>query len=402
MREGIFVDFKHPSEAFYNIYIIGLIQGISCPNPSIRTKCLLFTMSTLIIVELSIVLNWLQSPRTSLLFVFAVALISGLVARWLNIPLAWMIGPLLGVGLCSISGLNLTPPKGGREIGQTTVGVAIGLQLTPTVLLFLWQEIWLILGSGFITILFGVPMALILHRASGVDRKSCYFAAVPGGLAEMAILGSRFGAKAEPVIIGQTIRLIFVILTVPPLFAIFGLTGSQLYASDNAHALSIPITLPIVFIATVLSWLLARFNVNNAWLVGGIAIGATLAVYSRAAFNLPLVAVYLAQFFLGISLGTMFKHEFIKRAPRFILAGLLVVMIMTAIAAMFAVILTGTTQHDFGTLMLSFAPGGITEMVLTAKELSFSAPLITAIHIARILMIVLFAALLFRLTLGRN
>lgn len=349
-----------------------------------------------------IVLNPLQSPRMSLLFVLAVALLSGLTARWLNVPLAWMIGPLLGVGLCSISGLNLSPPKGGRELGQTTVGVAIGLQLTPPVLFFLWQEIWLILGAGLITILLGVPMALLLHRTSGVDRKSCYFAAVPGGLAEMAILGSRFGAKVEPVVIGQTIRLIFVILTVPPLFAILGLTGSQPFVSETALVLDMTVTLPMLMLAAVLSWLFKRINLNNAWLVGGIVVGAALAISSRAVFNLPMVVVYLAQFFLGISLGTMFKHEFIKRAPRFILASLWVVMIMTTIAAVFAALLAHVTQHDFGTLMLSFAPGGITEMVLTAKELSFSAPLITAIHMARILMIVFFAALLFRVTLGRK
>ena len=336
-----------------------------------------------------------------LLITLIIAGVSGLLARWLNIPLAWMIGPLLGVGLCTIFGVQLIAPKWGREIGQATVGVAIGLQLTPPVLLFLWQEIGLILGAGLVTILLGVPMALILHKVSGVDRKSCYFATVPGGLAEMAILGSRYGAQVEPVVIGQTIRLIFVILTVPPLFVLLGLTGNDVFEMTASTIISPFTTLIMIALSATLSWQLSRLKINNAWLVGGIVIGTGLALYTRDAFSLPITVVYWAQFFLGISLGIMFKQEFLKHAPRFIQASLFVVALMTTIAVLLAGLLTQWTVHDFGTLMLGFAPGGITEMVLTAKELGFSAPMITAIHMARILMVVFFAALLFRITLGR-
>jgi membrane AbrB-like protein len=343
-----------------------------------------------------------SSASRQLLLTFLIAGVSGVIARWLNVPLAWMIGPLLGVGLGTVFGIQLMALKWGRELGQTTVGVAIGLQMTPPVLMFLWQEIGLILGAGFITILLGVPMALLLNKTSGVDRKSCYFAAVPGGLAEMAILGSRYGAEVEPVVIGQTIRLIFVILTVPPLFALLGLSGQDPFGVAGTTMTHPITTLILVILAAALSWQLSRLKINNAWLVGGIAIGAGLALFTRDAYNLPMMVVYLAQFFLGISLGTMFKQEFLRSAPRFIQACLLMVLLMTGIAALFAGLLTQWTVHDFGTLMLGFAPGGITEMVLTAKELEFSAPLITAIHMARILMIVFFAALLFRLTLGRH
>lgn len=79
-----------------------------------------------------------------------------------------------------------------------------------------------------------------------------------------------------------------------------------------------------------------------------------------------------------------------------------IVLIIIAIAVGLAAIIAQLTPHEFGTLLLAFAPAGVTEMVLTAKELGFEAPLITTIHLARLILIVLFAALLFRFTLGRT
>ncbi|MEX1057661.1 MAG: AbrB family transcriptional regulator, partial [Natronospirillum sp.] len=122
-----------------------------------------------------------------------------------------------------------------------------------------------------------------------------------------------------------------------------------------------------------------------------------IAVVSGQVLALPWVALNGAQFLLGLALGVMFRREFVTRAPAFMRAAAIMVGVMIILAAGFAYLVSLVTDHGFGSLMLSFAPAGITEMMLTAKALGFEAPLITAIHLTRIILIVVLTAGLFRL-----
>lgn len=333
----------------------------------------------------------------SLLYALCLATVGGLVASFFSLPLAWMIGPLLFVGITSMVGAPLSAPKGGRQLGQATVGVAVGLQMTPDVVAFLLQEIWLIVVAGLATILMGIPMALLLRRLSGEDTTTCYFSAVPGGLSEMAILGQRYGAQIEPIAIAQTLRLALIVLTVPPLLAYSGITGEYLNESARGAIAGPWLTLAFVAVGVVVSGALSRCRVSNAWILGGILTGSSIAVASGQVLALPWLVLNAAQFLLGLGLGIMFRREFVTRAPRFMRAAALMVLVMIVLAAICAYAVAQVTDHGFGTLMLGFAPAGVTEMMLTAKALGFEAPLITAIHLTRILLIVLLTAGLFRL-----
>lgn len=348
-------------------------------------------------LQSSFTLSWVQNQMLSLFYAVSLAVIGGLITSFFGLPLAWMIGPLLVVGVASMAGAELSAPKGGRQLGQATVGVAVGLQMTPDVVAFLLQEAWLIVAAGLATILLGIPMALLLRRLSGEDTATCYFSAVPGGLSEMAILGQRYGAQVEPIAIAQTMRLALIVLTVPPLLAYSGITGEAQSAPALAAVVSPWLTLIFVVAGVVVSGALSRLRVSNAWILGGILTGSSIAVISGQVLALPWAALNGAQFLLGVGLGVMFRREFVTRAPAFMRAAALVVVVMILLAAGFALVVAQWTDHGFGTLMLGFAPAGITEMMLTAKALGFEAPLITAIHLTRILLIVLLTAGLFRL-----
>ncbi|MEX1056150.1 MAG: AbrB family transcriptional regulator [Natronospirillum sp.] len=330
------------------------------------------------------------------------AVVGGLVAHWLSIPLAWMIGPLLTVGVARMLGLDLQSVPGGRQLGQSAVGVAVGLQMTPSVMDFLMQEIGLILISGGVTVLMGWPMAVLLQRLSREDAKTCYFSAVPGGLSEMAVLGARYGAQVEPIAIAQTMRLAMIVLIVPPFMAYSGFTGASLNTPSGVMIIAWPTTALFSVAAIALSFIFNRLKVSNAWILGGIVTGCCIALVGRQALGLPVLAINTAQFLLGLGLGVMFNRDFVTRAPKFMRAVALVMLVMLALAWGAAALVAQVTEHDFGTLFLGFAPAGVTEMVLTAKALGFEAPLITAIHLARIFLIVLFAAALFRLTMAEK
>ena len=63
----------------------------------------------------------------------AVCTAGGALCAGLGTPLPWMIGPLVGMAIFQFGGASLEAPPGGRQFGQMTIGVALGLYFTPAV-----------------------------------------------------------------------------------------------------------------------------------------------------------------------------------------------------------------------------------------------------------------------------
>jgi uncharacterized membrane protein AbrB (regulator of aidB expression) len=63
----------------------------------------------------------------------AVSVAGGSLCAWLRTPLPWMIGPLTAMALFQFGGTSLEAPRFGREAGQLTIGLALGLYFTPHV-----------------------------------------------------------------------------------------------------------------------------------------------------------------------------------------------------------------------------------------------------------------------------
>jgi uncharacterized membrane protein AbrB (regulator of aidB expression) len=68
-----------------------------------------------------------------------------------------------------------------------------------------------------------------------------------------------------------------------------------------------------------------------------------------------------------------------------------------ALSAVFAAVLAHLGGVSVGTMVLATAPGGIAEMCITAKVVQLGVPLVTAAHVARVVMLVTMTAPVFRL-----
>ncbi len=58
----------------------------------------------------------------------------------------------------------------------------------------------------------GYAAGLVLARIAGIDRTTGIFASVPGGAAEMSVLGERFGARVDRVAAAQSLRILIVVV----------------------------------------------------------------------------------------------------------------------------------------------------------------------------------------------
>lgn len=131
---------------------------------------------------------------------------AGALFAWLRTPLPWMLGPLLAMAVCNFSGARLRAVPGGRPSGQLIIGTALGLYFTPVVAREVASHWPLLVFAALFSILVAWGCGWFLARTTDTDRSTAFFASVPGGAAEMAILGERYGARVDRIALAQSLR----------------------------------------------------------------------------------------------------------------------------------------------------------------------------------------------------
>lgn len=95
------------------------------------------------------------------------------------------------------------------------LGSAVSLYFTPTVVAALAGNFPAIVAATIAVFLIGALGALMLSRVSGVERKSTFFASIPGGAMVMAVLAERYGAQIAPVAVAHSLRVSLVVILIP-------------------------------------------------------------------------------------------------------------------------------------------------------------------------------------------
>lgn len=323
-----------------------------------------------------------------------VGLGAGFVFEAIATPLPWMIGPLLAIASVRVAGLPVTAIRGGRQAGQWIIGTALGLYFTPTVAERVSDIAWLIILGAIFAIALGYACGYLLAIVGKTDRTTAVFASVPGGAAEMAVLGERFGARVDEVAAAQSIRILLVVVTIPSVFAALKLHGADPFLSgaNEVHWGRLSALLAATMAA---GWTLQRLGVPNAFVLGALAVGIPLTVLGVSTSAVPKWTINGAQLMLGCALGARFNRSFLRRAPRFVAAVALSVFAAMVLSALFAVGVARFTGIHPATLVLATAPGGIAEMAVTAKVLDLGVPLVTAFHVTRVILLLTCTAPLF-------
>ena len=119
-----------------------------------------------------------------------------------------------------------------------------------------------------------------------------------------------------------------------------------------------------------------------------MAAAAILSVTGIFHVDIPIWLVNIAQIVVGCALGMRFTG--LSRGLILRGAGLSLLSVggMLALAMVFAVGVVQFVEEPLDVLLISFAPGGVTEMSLVALSLQANPAFVTLHHIFRILMTV--------------
>ena len=323
----------------------------------------------------------------------------GTCAAFLHVPMPWLTGSLAVGAFISrvfpqLLGDGYTFPKNFRLCFIAIIGMTIGFQVHPDLL----AKIPSLLASLVAITLF-VPITQfgnyhLFRRFGGYDRPTAFFAGSPGGLMEALTLGETAGANVQLLTLQQFLRIIVVITLVPlgislwighPVGSAAGLSN-QMPTTDITQWINMPVLLVAGGIGL---WAALRLRLPAGQLTGPLVAAAILNLLPLPAFAIPVWALVAAQVVIGVSLGVRFHNISTPVVVKGIWLAALSVAMMLTVGGVMSVILLQITTLRFDTLLISFAPGGVTEMGLIAISLAASPAVVAFHHVYRIVVTVL-------------
>ncbi|MFP4239266.1 AbrB family transcriptional regulator [Rhodosalinus sp.] len=334
----------------------------------------------------------------------------GWTAALLGLPLPWLLGSLaVTAALAGTLGARLPQdfryPEGLRLAFIAVIGLMIGAQVTPDLAERLpGLALSLSALAAFTLAAFAVNY-LVFRRLGGYDRVTAFYCATPGGVYEAIALGEAAGADIRLLTVQQFLRIILVVTLLPvgitlvegmPVGSAAGVTAAPDGGTMTAGGLVL--TLAAGAAGLVLG---RRLRLPAGQLLGPLLAAAALNLSGFGPVALPPELVIAAQIVVGASLGAKFlgiTGPMLRRAAGL---GLVSVGTMLAMAALAALALTEATGKPVDVLMVSFAPGGVTEMSLVALSLGASPAIVTIHHLFRIGLTVLAISLAAKLRLPR-
>ncbi len=324
----------------------------------------------------------------------AVSAAAGYACTLLGTPIPWMLGPLFAMAFLRVAGMDIDAPPPARYIGQWIIGTSLGLYFTPMVL----REVgglWYLLAAGaLLAIGLGYVSGLALARLAGLDRTTGIFASVPGGAAEMATLGERFGARVDRVAAAQSLRILIVVGIVPAAITALDIYGAVPYVPGAKQF--VPAGFALLMAATLAgSALFQRWRMPNAFVLGSLAVSIPLTGAQVDLSAMPPLVSNAGQALLGCALGARFQPDFLRGAHRFVGAVAVTVVLSIVLSAIVGAGLAWASGIPPATLILGTAPGGIAEMCITAKVLQLGVPLVTAFHVTRLVVLLLATPVIF-------
>ncbi|WP_333827474.1 AbrB family transcriptional regulator [Pararhodobacter sp.] len=319
--------------------------------------------------------------------VYAGAIGCGWIGSLINLPLPWMIGALVFATGLSLSGVVVRVPQITRPVGQIVIAGSVGLAFTAAALESVVQMFIPMVLAALATLIAGFFVAWVLTRLAGVDAVTASLASIPMGPVESANLARHYGVSPGPVIFTQTLRIMALILLIPPVVLYFngGLGGAD-NALRSLHWTAPGATL-LIALAVAGAYLMKLVRLSNPFFLGPLAASAVASAVGLPVTSVPYWMLAGAQVLLGVWLGAAMDRTLFQRAGGFVAAAVASTLLMIALCVAMALAMAAATGFSWSTMVLAFAPGSVTEMALTAKLLHADIALVTAFHLVRIFII---------------
>ncbi|MBS1302351.1 AbrB family transcriptional regulator [Loktanella sp. SALINAS62] len=333
----------------------------------------------------------------------AIGIVSGFIGWAIQMPLPWMLGPMIGTTLAALVGLPVRGPGKLRPYVVPVIGVLLGSAITP--------DLFDRLGTWTLTILLlplflalAAAVSFVIYRRLGrYDPVTAFYSAMPGGLNEMLILGEAAGGDARKIALAHAARILIVVTLV---VIYFGYVLDVKSGADGNGVVPLDMITPkngIILLACAVIGVFAgkRLRLPAATIFGPMILSGWVHLMGWVEIAPPTLLVIIAQ----IVIGTVIGARFVGSTPRQIARDLGVAAVasgaMLVVALGCAELIAYSQGIPLSQAFLAYSPGGLTEMSLLTLALGQDIAYVSVMHIVRIALVIAVAPATSRLILRR-
>ncbi|MEX3015457.1 AbrB family transcriptional regulator [Gymnodinialimonas hymeniacidonis] len=315
----------------------------------------------------------------------------------LSLPLPFLLGPITACLIAALAGLDLRGQPVVNDAMRAILGVAVGATLTLPVVLSMgamWPTLamipLMIAAIGAV----GIPYFV---RLWGFDFATSYYSAMPGGLQDMLVFGEEAGGDVRALSLIHATRVLVIVMLLP--FVLSLGWEVDLTNPPGAPASSIaPAQLLLMVAAGLVGWQGAkRIGLFGASILGPLIVAALLAITGLLQSRPPAEAIFAAQFFIGMVVGTKYSGVTGHEVRRDVAAALGFCVIILLLALAFAELAVFWDLAPHLEALLAFAPGGQAEMTVLALVVGADVAFVVAHHLLRIIAVILGAPIAARI-----
>ena len=331
--------------------------------------------------------NYKQLLTKKFLLVILISVPSAIIADYFNIPLAWMLGPMIITSIAALTGLKVKMPKLALSSILIILGIHIGNYIDQNLFNQMINWVW----TSMIMLIYIIVSILIvskyLQKYADYGQKASIFSAAPGALGPLLILAENEKTDLSQVATSHLIRLIIIITIIPIIIVNNTITETLMvddfnYMSQNHFNLVMLIFTSIIFIL-----IFDKIKVPAALLCGTLFASGLLQMTDVATYKLPDTSVNFCLLILGASVGCKFAEKKFKDIANNSLHSLVATIILVLLGFIAAYVATFFVDTNILTLILSFSPGGIYEVAVIAIAFDLEPDFVAFHHIMRLLFI---------------
>ncbi len=306
------------------------------------------------------------------------SVIGGIIGLKIGLPLPWMIGPMVIIMIYCALGQTAFAPKIYNTPARGILGYAIGSQFSPDSINAISH-----LGIGLALVPINSILIIIIgyqyfRRICRYEPATAFFGAIPGGLLDMVSLGEQFGADRRQLTLFHATRLGGTVLFASLLVSFYPLFGKPevhrplLFTHYENSAI-------IVFFI-IIGYFCGKLTKLPAFpLLGPMILSAILHGSGLIDIKPAYILIIIGQSFVGARLGSEFNNTNYREFRTTITRAVIFTMITFVPTILSMAIMAYLTDMKPLTALLSFAPGGQSEMSILA--FAVGAPVaIVALH----------------------
>ena len=253
--------------------------------------------------------NLKQVLSKEFLLVILISIPSAIVADFLHIPLAWMLGPMIATSIAALSGLKIIMPRIILSFILIFLGLYIGNYIDQNLINQIGQWFWtslVMLGYIIISVIF---VSKYLEKFSGYNKKTSIFSAAPGALGPLLILAEHEKSDLSQVATSHLIRLIIIITLFPFIVDNFSQLDSNPIPEFNFLNQNHFDLLILLISSIILIVIFDKLKIPAPLLSGTLVASGILQISDVASYKLPNQSIDFCLLILGASVGCRFANK---------------------------------------------------------------------------------------------